>query len=77
MGSPRQITEDEMLALLDRAFKGDPEQNLVWQLGQKVTDPLKPEDENGRWRIHPLLLAIAALAAIVAGSFVYFGLLHP
>ncbi len=77
MNRPRRITEDEMVVLLDAAFKGDPEQNLVWQLGQKLKDPLKPEGENGRPRIHPLLLTIAALAAIVFGSFIYFGIFHP
>ena len=66
-----------MVVLLDGAFKGDPEQNLVWQLGQKLKDPLKPENENGQPRIHPLFLAIAALAAIVFGSFIYFGVFHP
>ena len=77
MSRPRRITEDEMVVLLDSAFKGDPEQNLVWQLGQKLRDPLKPENENGYPPIHPLFLAIAALAAIAFGSFIYFGVFHP
>jgi hypothetical protein len=76
MNGTRPITEDEMLILLDHAFKSDPEQSLIWQLGQNLKDPLKPEDGNGRRRVHPLVLALTALAAIIIGSFVYFGVFH-
>ena len=65
-----------MLILLDRAFKSDPEQSLIWQLGQKLQDPVKPEDRNGRRRMHPLALALAVLAVIIIGSFLYFGMFH-
>lgn len=73
MDTPRRISEDQMYQALDRAFEGDPEQSLVWQLSQKVTDPLKPEIESGRRRLHPLLLAFIALALIVVATFFYFG----
>ena len=76
MKGPRPITEDEMLILLDHAVKSDREQSLIWQLGQNLKDPLKPEDGNGRRRVHPVGLALAALAAIIIGSFLYFGMFH-
>lgn len=73
MDTPRRISEDQMYQALDRSFEGDPEQSLVWQLSQKVTDPLKPETDSGRRRLHPLLLAFIALALIVVATFFYFG----
>ena len=74
MDKARRLSEDEMLALLDRAFQNDPEQDLICQLAQKLNDPLRSGDERGRGRIHPLLLAIVALAAITIGSFIFFGI---
>jgi hypothetical protein len=70
----RRVTEDEMFASLEEAFKGDPEQSLMWQLTRKVRDPIRPEDAKGRFRLHPLVLALGLLFLIVVGSFVYFGI---
>jgi len=63
-----------MFASLERAFKGDPEQSLMWQITQKLRDPIRPEDTKGRFRLHPLVLALGLLFLIVVGSFVYFGI---
>lgn len=62
-----------MYEALDEAFESDPEQSLIWQLTERVTDPLKPESERGHRRFHPLLLALVALALIIVASFLYFG----
>jgi hypothetical protein len=69
-----RISEDQMYQALDQAFAGDSEQSLVWQLSQKVTDPLNPETDSGRRRINPLLIALIALALIVIATFLYFGI---
>lgn len=71
--SARRVTEDEMFSSLEEAFKGDPEQSLMWQITQKLRDPIKPEDAKGRFRLHPLLLALGLLFLIALGTFVYFG----
>lgn len=72
--SGRRVTEDEMLASLEVAFKADPEQSLIWQITQTLKDPIRPEDAKGRLRLHPLLLALGLLFLIVVGAFVYFGI---
>lgn len=72
--SARRVTEDDMFASLEEAFKGDPEQSLMWQITQKLKDPIRPEDTEGRSRVHPLVLALGRLFLIVVGSFVYFGI---
>ena len=73
MNTPRKITEEQMYEALGEAFKGDPEQSVLWQLTQKVTDPLKPEDDHGRRRIHPLVFAVGILALVAIATFLYFG----
>lgn len=72
--SARRVTEDEMFVSLEQAFKGDPEQSLMWQITQKLKDPIRPEDAKGRFRLHPLVLALGLLFLIVVGAFVYFGI---
>jgi hypothetical protein len=72
--SAKRVTEDEMFGSLEEAFKGDPEQSLIWQVTQKIKDPITPETDEGRLRIHPLLLALGLLFLIVVGMFLYFGL---
>jgi len=72
--SARRVTEDEMFASLEEAFKGDPEQSLMWQITQKLEDPIRPEDAKGRFRVHPLVLALGLLLLIALGAFVYFGI---
>jgi hypothetical protein len=74
MDTPPRISEDQMYQVLDRAFEADPEQSLVWQLSEKVTDPLNPETDSGRRRLNPLLVALIALALIVVATFLYFGI---
>jgi hypothetical protein len=76
MNAPRKITEDQMYEALGQAFQGDPEQSVLWQLTQRVTDPLQPEDGQGRWRIHSLVLAAGILAIVVIGTFLYFGVFY-
>ena len=72
--SGRRVTEDEMFVSLEEAFKGDPEQSLMWQITQKLKDPIRPENAEGRFRIHPLVLALGLLFLIAVGTFIYFGI---
>jgi len=70
----RRVTEDEMFVSLEEAFQGDPEQSLMWQITQKLKDPIQPEDAQGHFRIHPLVLALGLLLLIAVGAFIYFGI---
>ena len=72
--SGRRVTEDEMFVSLEEAFKGNPEQSLMWQITQKLKDHIRPEDAEGRFRIHPLVLALGLLFLIAVGTFIYFGI---
>lgn len=42
-----------------------------------IEDPLKPETRAGRLRINPILVLLAALAVMAAGTFLFFSLVQP
>jgi hypothetical protein len=58
-------------------FEQDPEAQLLAGIRRRLADPLKPEDEDGRFRPHPLVVLLGAMGAIAAGVFFYFGYLRP
>jgi hypothetical protein len=72
----KRVTEEQMLASLQRAFAGDEEQSLMRRLRRKLEDPLQPvgdEDGKGR-RLHPVLVSLLLLFLISLGTFIYFGI---
>jgi hypothetical protein len=73
MASDQYIDEEQMRQYLRQAYAGDPEESILWQLARRVEDPVVPKNEKGKRRLHPLLLMLAALALVVAGTFFYFG----
>jgi hypothetical protein len=44
---------------------------LVW-----MQDPLKPQDERGRFRVNPILLLLAIVLALVFGAFLFFSVVR-
>ena len=42
-----------------------------------IEDPLKPKTEAGRLRVNPILVLLASLAVMSAGTFLFFSLLQP
>lgn len=74
----KRVTEEEMLASLDRVFAGDEEQSLARRIRRKFEDPLQPAGEaNGKRRLHPLLVLLAFFILIALGAFIWFGVTQP
>ena len=42
-----------------------------------IEDPLKPQTAAGSLRVNPLLVLLVSLAAMAAGTFLFFGLVQP
>ena len=42
-----------------------------------IEDPLKPKSRTGSLRIHPMLLLLAAVGMMAAGTFLVFSLIQP
>ena len=57
---------------LREVYAQDPEARLLANLLRRVEDPLKPRTENGGFRLNPILLLLAAVLALAAGTFLSF-----
>jgi len=57
---------------LRELYAQDAEESLCASLLRRVEDPLKPRTENGGFRVNPILLLLAAVLALAAGTFLYF-----
>ena len=70
-GQPHE--EDNMVELLGERFAQDLDAQIVPRLTRWFADPLKPEDERGRFRPNPAALLVVVLGLIAMGAFLYFG----
>jgi hypothetical protein len=68
---PRHIDAREMRGLLPQLFAGNREANFLWQLSQRLKDPLK-EGEDGRFRMNPIWVALGILVLLALSCFIYF-----
>ena len=50
----------------------DPEESISRQIWRLVEYPLQPLNTNGRFRINPTLILLAAILALGAGTFLFF-----
>jgi hypothetical protein len=57
---------------LRHLFEQDPEAQLLAGIRRHITDPVKPEDEDGRFRPHPILLLLGVIGALAMAVFLYF-----
>ena len=55
----------------------EPEDTLLATLRHWIEDPLKPRTDNGRFRLNPILLLLAALTTFSAGAFLFFSFGDP
>jgi hypothetical protein len=57
-------------------FEQNPEENLLLTLRRTIEDPLKPRNENGQFRLNPILLLLAALIAFSVCTFLLFSFIQ-
>jgi hypothetical protein len=63
---------ERMRERLLQFYTQDIEESLFAILLRRVEDPLKPRTENGGFRLNPILLLLAAVLALAAGTFLSF-----
>ena len=73
--SPNEVSE--MLKSVRELLRQDPDAKLIAALRRALADPVKPENSNGRFRPHPLLVLSVTVAGIMLAVFAYFSYLHP
>jgi hypothetical protein len=60
-----------MRAILERYFAEEAKPSLVWEVNHRLKDPFE-ESKDGRFRMHPLWLALTILALLALSAFLYF-----
>ena len=71
--------DDHTSAMLGRLLEfhaQNAEERLGGALLRRMEDPLKPKTGEGRFRINPILVLLAAIGALAAGTFLYFSVAH-
>jgi hypothetical protein len=72
MDRPSSIEISEMRENLRELFTQDEEARILTALWRYVADPVKPQDQNGRFRPHPLLLLLGVIVGTAVALFLYF-----
>lgn len=70
--TPEFIAAEKMRELLRSVYAQDVEGRLLADIARGLRDPAMPLDPSGRWRPHPLWLALSSIALLAAASFVVF-----
>lgn len=66
------VDRTQTLEELRQFYRLDREGRLVANLIRRLADPAKPQDEQGRFRPHPLLLWLVVITMVASAVFVYF-----
>ena len=66
----------EMRDRLIDYYTQNPKERFCDALLRLVEDPLKPRDEDGRFRVNPILLLLALVLALALGTFLLFSFLQ-
>ena len=66
----------EMHDRLIDCHRQNPREGLGYALWIYIQDPLKPRDEQGRFRVNPILLLLAIVLALVFGAFLFFSVVR-
>ena len=67
----------QMQQNLRHLFEQDPEARILAGIRRHISDPVKPEDEDGRFRPHPILLLLGVIGALAMAVFLYFSYMQP
>jgi hypothetical protein len=63
---------DEMSERLQKFNDQDPEADVAAWMKRFLADPLRPQDEKGRFRPNPLLVLLLTFLVVAIGTFFYF-----
>jgi hypothetical protein len=67
---------ERMRARLREFHEQDTENDFPTAAKRLLADPIRPEDANGRFRPHPLLVLLLTFVVIALGTFFFFSFFH-
>ena len=62
---------------LRKLYVSDPEKSLVRTIVRGLADPVKPQNDKGRFRPHPVMVWLLAATLVAATAFLYFSSSQP
>lgn len=62
---------EEMSERLRNFYDQDPEADVAARIKRLLADPLRPQDEKGRFRPNPLLVLMLTFLVVALGTFFY------
>jgi hypothetical protein len=68
------VSSEEIRTHLHELYFRDPDAQLFRFVARHLADPVKPEDEKGRFRLNRLILWLSAAGLFVVGTFIYFSI---
>jgi len=74
MPTERYVSIEEIRRALGSVYRADPETNLQSAFLRALSDPLKPVDAKGRWKLNPAFILVVLVFCALAGIFLYFSL---
>ena len=74
MPSERYVSIEKIRHALGSIYRADPETNLQSAFLRALSDPLKPFDAKGRWKLNPAFILLVLVFCALAGIFLYFSL---
>jgi hypothetical protein len=73
----RDLQTKEMHDRLATFLEQDGRHSVITMLQRMVEDPICPRAENGRFRVSPVLLLLAAFSIFSLVIFLYFSVVQP
>lgn len=64
----------EMCQRLRELSTQEAQEGVTRSILRRIEDPLRPRDENGRFRANPFLLLLTLLSVLALGTFLFFNL---
>lgn len=62
---------------LRKLYSLDPEASLLRNILRRLANPIKPQDEQGRFRPHPVLVWLLSIGLALGSVFAYFSYSQP
>ena len=72
--------DEQVSAMLDRLRElraADRGERIRDTVQRWIEDPLKPKTKDGKLRVNPILVLLAAMALLAISTCVFFSLVHP
>jgi hypothetical protein len=72
--------DERVVAMMERLRElsaADRAERIRNSLQRWIENPLKPKTKEGKLRVNPILLLLAALVMLTASTFLFFSLVQP